>query len=208
MTGSQAAPTAAWAARIPKRRMAGTPTSSPGSTNELNGELPSPGLVETTWLGASDAPGTPTPPTGPPPGPWPDGKPELNGPPPPRNGELVVDADGGAPVGSGRLGDGIAIVGVGIGRDGGGGSVGVGTGRDGGGGRVGNGGSVGIGTGRLGIGIGRLGNATGRGSGPATVRARTSSAPMSVVVRANDWGEDRLALLRRRDEGDPELPLG
>ena len=48
MTGSQAAPTAAWAARIPNRRRAGTPTSSPGRTNVSKGEVPSPGVVETT----------------------------------------------------------------------------------------------------------------------------------------------------------------
>jgi hypothetical protein len=209
MTGNQAAPTANWAARIPNSRMAGTPTSSPGRTNVSKGELPPPGVVETTWLGTSGAgtPGTPDPPTGLPSGPRPDGVTELTGPPPPRNGDALVDADGGATVGSGRLGDGIESVGVETGSDGGGGSVGVGTGTDGGGGSVGGGGNVGtggrvgtgsggsVGTGagrvgtatdRVGIGTGRLGDGTGRGSAPATGRARTSSAPMSVVARTAD----------------------
>ncbi len=207
MTGSQAAPTAAWAARIPNRRMAGTPTSSPGSTNVSKGEVTPPGVVETTRLGASEAgtPAAPDAPTGLPPGPSPDGVTELAGPAPMGAADAPVDADGGTMVGSGRLGVGIEIVGVGTGRVGGGGRVGVGTGSDGGGGSVGkggkvgsggsvggrtvgsgNGGSVGNGTGGVGKVTGRLGKGTGSGSAPATGRARTSSDPRSVVAKAID----------------------
>jgi hypothetical protein len=194
MTGSQAAPTASWAIRMPMITISGTPRSRPGRTKPSSKEPELPTMGGSRSAGPDDdSTGTPEAPIRTP-GTAPDGGGEAPGLTPAMAGDGLVDGDGGELDPIGRLGVmeivgvGTTSVGVGTGR------LGVGSGTLGNGGNVGSGGSVGgvivgsgtggsvgnrtvgtgsggnVGTGSGGnVGSGRLGTGTGR-LGSATGR--------------------------------------